>query len=87
MHKEGCLSFPGKEVITCRFNEVFIKDDLHSAGIIFSGMEAVAIEHEIDHLLGITMFSRQIIIPGRNEKCWCGEQKKYKKCHYGKIIK
>ena len=21
--------------------------------------------------------------PGRNDACWCGSGKKYKKCHYG----
>jgi uncharacterized protein YecA (UPF0149 family) len=21
-------------------------------------------------------------LPGRNEACWCGSEKKYKKCHF-----
>jgi peptide deformylase len=51
-------------------------------------LEAVAVQHEIDHLNGITIHDNatplQPIIaekkPGRNEKCPCGSGKKYKKC-------
>ena len=25
--------------------------------------------------------SRPAVLPGRNEPCWCGSGKKYKKCH------
>ncbi len=26
-------------------------------------------------------FARPAVLPGRNEPCWCGSGKKYKKCH------
>jgi peptide deformylase len=83
---EGCLSFPGQFVKTRRFNEVHVKDLLHPAGIVATGFEAVALQHEIGHVLGETMFDYEIKIPGRNEKCWCSSGKKYKKCHLGKTI-
>jgi hypothetical protein len=25
--------------------------------------------------------SRPVVLPSRNEPCWCGSGKKYKKCH------
>ena len=25
--------------------------------------------------------ARPAVLPGRNEPCWCGSGKKYKKCH------
>jgi uncharacterized protein YecA (UPF0149 family) len=25
--------------------------------------------------------TRPAVLPGRNEPCWCGSGKKYKKCH------
>ena len=27
---------------------------------------------------------RPAILPGRNEPCWCGSERKYKKCHQSK---
>jgi len=50
-------------------------------------LEAVAIQHEIDHLNGKTIFDREVDITIRVEKkikrnasCPCGSEKKYKKC-------
>ena len=83
-YKEGCLSFPTRTVTTQRFNDVCVKDDLHSSGQVFMGQEAVIVQHEIDHLNGLTMFDREIKIPqSRNDLCWCGSGKKYKRCHEG----
>jgi peptide deformylase len=82
-YHEGCLSYPGKTIITQRFNDVWIKDDLHTSGQVFMGVEAVVIQHEYNHLLGKTMFDFEIKIPGRNERCFCGSGIKYKKCHEG----
>jgi len=85
---EGCLSFPGERVNTARYNEILVKDVLYPAGIICTGIEAVAVQHEIDHLYGKTMHDYVVEIPaGRNSLCWCGSGKKYKKCCLGKEIK
>ena len=50
-------------------------------------LEAVCIQHEIDHLNGMTIMDRQMITTvvnehkiGRNDPCSCGSGKKYKKC-------
>jgi len=84
---DGCLSIPGVYITTQRYNEIFLKDIMHPNGIIAVGLEAVIIEHECDHLNNILMIDRQIKIPKQNDKCWCGSEKKYKKCHFGKEIK
>ena len=54
-------------------------------------LEAVCVQHEIDHLNGITIHDRKIDVTykaekkvGRNEPCVCGSGKKYKKCCIGK---
>ena len=56
-------------------------------------LESICVQHEIDHLNGVTIFNRQVdnkpvqretIKVGRNEKCPCGSGKKYKHC-CGKI--
>ena len=86
-HHEGCLSFPGQFVNTKRFNEVMVKDDIHPNGVVFTGLEAIVAQHEIGHLYGELMFDYEIKIPLRNEKCWCGSDRKYKRCHSGKEIK
>jgi len=52
-------------------------------------LESICVQHEIDHLNGVTIFNRQVdnqpvqretIKVGRNEKCPCGSEKKFKKC-------
>ena len=61
--QEGCLSFPGQVVITERWTNIIVK----CAGnkqMIFSfekdPLECVCVQHEIDHLNGVTMFDRAI---------------------------
>ena len=50
-------------------------------------LEAVCVQHEIDHLNGIVCMDRVVDTtyyaekkPGRNEPCYCGSGKKFKKC-------
>ena len=50
-------------------------------------LEAVCVQHEIDHLNGIVCMDRKVNITivadkkiGRNEPCPCESGKKYKKC-------
>ena len=51
-------------------------------------LESVCIQHEIDHLNGITIHDREIKLEptkvekkvGRNDPCPCGSGKKHKKC-------
>ena len=50
-------------------------------------LEAVCVQHEIDHLNGVVCMDRKIDTtyraekkPGRNEPCYCGSGRKYKKC-------
>lgn len=64
---EGCLSFPNKHIRTTRFVEVTIEADNHKSQLSFSAnsddvndaFECACIQHEIDHLDGITMFDRE----------------------------
>ena len=50
-------------------------------------LETICIQHEIDHLNGLTIMDRKVITTitkekniGRNDPCFCGSGKKYKKC-------
>jgi peptide deformylase len=80
---EGCLSFPKKYVRTERYVSVTVEADNHDSKLSFtadskdmdSAFECVCVQHEIDHLDGITMFDRKFVKPaavsnkiGRNEK-------------------
>jgi len=62
--QEGCLSFKGTYVITERWTDIVVVDDNHSNQSFFSfeknALECVCIQHEIDHLNGITMFDRAV---------------------------
>ena len=59
-----------------------VKEDRH-----VRTLEAVCVQHEIDHLNGIRCLDRAVDVtyraekkPGRNEPCHCGSGKKFKKC-------
>jgi len=60
--EEGCLSFPGKTVITERYRNFVVKCDNYKHPMRFdmdNMLECVCVQHEIDHLDGITMFDRE----------------------------
>tara|TARA_R100000152_G_C6713857_1_gene140999 strand:+ start:326 stop:781 length:456 start_codon:yes stop_codon:yes gene_type:complete len=60
--QEACLSFPGDYVLTERWTNIVVAADNHKKGLVFSfeknALECVCVQHEIDHLEGITMFDR-----------------------------
>ena len=98
---EGCLSFPDKKVRTKRNVSIKVKADNYKSVLSFSAdskemddaLECVCVQHEIDHLDGITMFDREFKLEpikregkkiGRNDKVLiaCGVESKmikYKK--------
>jgi len=62
--QEGCLSFKGDYVLTERWTDIVVTDDNHPNQLFFSfeknALECVCVQHEIDHLNGVTMFDRAI---------------------------
>ena len=100
---EGCLSYPKKCVHTKRYKNIIVKSAQSESGWYFSGvetgkddqeqrlLEAVCVQHEIDHLMGKTIHDRKIDTTikaekkiGRNQKVLiaCGPDSqvmKYKK--------
>ena len=101
---EGCLSFPNKKVRTIRYKEITVEADNHKGKLVFSAdskeindaFECVCVQHEIDHLDGITMFEREfkseplvngVNAPkkiGRNEKVTITKGKESKVLKYKK---
>ena len=81
---EGCLSFPGKIVKSKRFNEIRVINGCEPSNFVATGMLAVVIQHELNHLEGILLPDVEIkeikkkVRP--NDLCPCGSGKKYKKC-------
>tara|TARA_R100001377_G_C3182499_1_gene107209 strand:+ start:143 stop:730 length:588 start_codon:yes stop_codon:yes gene_type:complete len=65
---EGCLSFPNKKIRTIRNVSVSVECDNMDSTLFFNAdsndlndaMECVCVQHEIDHLDGITMFDRKV---------------------------
>ena len=97
---ESCLSFPNKHIRTERHVSIVVEADNHEGQLSFSAdskdindaFECVCVQHEIDHLDGITMFDREFKREpiktekkiGRNQKVLiaCGDESKtikYKK--------
>jgi len=100
---EGCLSFPDKKIRTKRFVSVIVETDNHEGQLSFSAdsedindaFECCCIQHEIDHLDGITMFDREFKnVPhkrdgkkiGRNEKVTITDGKETKVIKYKKAL-
>lgn len=80
---EGCLSFPDRFEKTMRYQEILVKNDIEPKNFIATGLFAVVIQHEIDHLQGkllpdFAIVSKTKIRP--NDICKCGSGKKYKRC-------
>jgi len=80
---ESCLSFPKKHIRTTRYVSITVESDNHVDKLSFTAdskevndaFECVCVQHEIDHLDGITMYDRKFVKPaavsnkiGRNEK-------------------
>jgi peptide deformylase len=84
---EGCLSIPNRIFNTFRFKYIYLKDDLHPAGIVATDEEAIVFQHEVDHLNGILLIDREVGKKiNRNDPCPCGKVVngkilKFKKCH------
>lgn len=87
---EGCLSLPNRHINTVRYKFCTVEwtdEKGNNKQAIFNDLEAIAFQHEIDHMEGILITDRQLkpFIRtkkkiGRNEKCPCGSGKKFKKC-------
>ncbi len=57
LYKEGCLSFPTIQVDKQRFKIITVKYQNEDGTVmerVFKGVESVCVQHEIDHLNGIT---------------------------------
>lgn len=84
LSNEGCLSFPGKKIRVKRYNWVVVEADNIEGQVMFTSetnkqediLECACVQHEIDHLAGITCIDKEFIINpivstkkfGRNEK-------------------
>ena len=89
---EGCLSFPDRIENTMRYQEIYVVNNLvwpHS--FIATGLMAVVIQHELDHLNGILLpdlaIKQETKIKTKtrpNDPCFCGSKIKFKRCHMEK---
>ena len=70
---EGCLSFPNKQVRVNRHVSVVVEADNIEGKLMFTAekgkdldnLECACVQHEIDHLDGITMFDKEVIFTPR----------------------
>tara|TARA_R110002074_G_scaffold140158_4_gene286198 strand:+ start:325 stop:843 length:519 start_codon:yes stop_codon:yes gene_type:complete len=62
LFQESCLSFPGDYILTERWTDILVRADNYNSNLVFSfeknALECVCVQHEIDHLNGVTMFER-----------------------------
>ena len=107
VYKEGCLSIPDKMVRTNRYEKIWVDADNVDDTMVFGTekdnqvdndvlvLEAVCVQHEIDHLNGLTIFDREYIPEqyrrterkyGRNEKVIISKGKETLTLKYKKSI-
>ena len=102
---EGCLSFPKDKIRTTRHVSIKVEADNYDGELLFNAdskniddaFECACVQHEIDHLDGITMFDREIkkLKPfkregkkiGRNEKVLIKKGSETKTIKYKKFNK
>ena len=87
--EEGTLIFSGCDI--GESGKGTWEEDKRQSDRELRTLEAVCVQHEIDHLNGMRILDREVDTtirvekkPGRNEPCHCGSGKKYKKCCMGK---
>jgi peptide deformylase len=80
MTEEGCLSYPGLDVYIERPNGVEVQwtdEEGNFQSEWFYGINAVAAQHEIDHLDGVTIYTRTRRTTRRKyDKAWKKAKKK-----------
>ena len=97
---EGCLSFPNDKIRTRRHVTIKVKADNHESILSFNAegkdikdaFECACVQHEIDHLDGITMFDRAVVAQpyrapekiGRNERVTITDGKETKELKWKK---
>lgn len=80
--REGCLSIPDLYIPTIRYQNITVING-ESEKFELNGVEAIVVQHEIDHMNGVLCTDRQVKDwkdPERNAPCPCGSGKKFKKC-------
>lgn len=96
-YQESCLSLPDlkKPVTTQRYKQITIENGFDRNKYVLYGMEAIACQHEIDHLNGLLITDRQAkpyVRPsrkvGRNERCAICDvkYKKHENVEHGFVI-
>jgi len=107
IYKEGCLSIPDKMITTKRYEKLWVEADNVDDTMFFGPeksnqvnndllvLESVCVQHEIDHLNGLTMYDREYKLEqyirtekkyGRNEKVTISKGKKTLTLKYKKSI-
>lgn len=60
---EGCLSLPGVVKTTRRYNEIVVSGNLFEPhSFVATGLLAVAIQHEADHLNNVLIVDREFVV-------------------------
>jgi len=107
IYKEGCLSIPDKMITTGRYERIEVEADNIDGTMTFGPeksnqvdndlltLESVCVQHEIDHLNGLTIYDREFKRKtfrrteekiGRNEKVTITKDKKTLTMKYKKTI-
>ena len=107
IYKEGCLSIPDKMITTKRYERIEVEADNVKGTMVYGPekdnqgdndllvLEAVCVQHEIDHLNGKTIYDREFkresfrrteVKIGRNEKVTITKDKETLTMKYKKVI-
>jgi len=57
LFSEACLSLPGLGIVTDRYHQITL--DNNGQILELTGLKAVAVQHEVDHMNGLTILDRK----------------------------
>jgi peptide deformylase len=85
---ERCVSFPAENINCVRSKEVEIKTGFSDQSVVLNGIEAIFVQHEIDHLNGMLLKDRAIKMAVVRDEGWlksgdycpCGSKKRFFQC-------
>jgi peptide deformylase len=84
LNKEGCLSFPGVFVTVHRHEHIAVEAQDRNGktfSVVADGIDAICLQHEIDHLDGITFYDRLSPVKKQLNKKKFEKLKKRRKQH------
>lgn len=87
-YKESCPAFPNQKINCFRYNDIVLQNGFSGEKLTLSGLPAILVQHEVDHLNGRLFFDNSIRLALVREGgiikagdfCPCGSKQRFSLC-------